>query len=145
VRSLAAAMLAVAATVAAQGLDLRYRAESGGTVTAIRTADAAATSLPPPAAQNPGSPSDVSPGIPVGAVAVLPLGKDVDKTWRFGAAGTPEMQPYLGRTAQEVVVAMDDGQKRVFRPRDPSRFRPGQRVSVRDGELVPAGMRKDGS
>lgn len=143
-RWLAAAILATAAAAAAQSLDLRYKPTTEGTVTALRTVDMAANALPQ-GAKNPGSPSDLSPGIPVGAVAVMPLGKDADKTWRMGAAGGPEMQPYLKQTALEVVVTMDDGEKRVFRPRDASVFRVGQRVSLRSGELAPASIRKDGS
>ena len=136
-RWLAAAILGIATAAAAQKLDLRYRPESGGTVDAIRTVDLAATTLPSRGPQAPGSPSDLSPAPPVGAVVALPLGKESDNTWRFGAAGTPEMQPYLDKTAQEVVVKMDDGQRRSFRPRDASRFHVGQRVSVSAGELVP--------
>jgi hypothetical protein len=139
-RWLAAAIAAIAAGVAAQTrppLDLRLKPVTEGAVTAIVTVDAAATNLPAPNSQNPGSPSDLSPGAPVGAVVVLPLGKDSDKTWRFGAVGTPEMQPYLDKTAREVVVTMDDGERRSFRPRDASRFHVGQRVRVRAGELVP--------
>jgi hypothetical protein len=144
VRWLAAAILGTAAVAAGQALDLRYKPTTEGTITAIRTVDMAVNAAPPPNAQNPGSPSDLSPGIPVGAVVVRPLGKDADKTWRFGAAGTPEMQPYLAQTAQEIVVTMDDGEKRAFRPADASRFHVGQRVSVRAGELAPASVRKDG-
>ena len=141
-RWFAAAIFGVAAAAAAQTLDLRLRPETQGVVAAVRSVDSADTILPP-RTPTPGSPSDISPGPPVGAVVALPFGKDSDKTWRFGAAGTPEMQPYLGKTAQEVVVTMDDGQRRVFRPRDASRFHVGQRVSVRDGELAPASIRKD--
>jgi len=139
-RWLAAAIAGIALGVAAQTqppLDLRLKPVTEGAVTAIVTVDAAATNLPAPNSQNPGSPSDLSPGAPVGAVVVLPLGKDSDKTWRFGAVGTPEMQPYLDKTAREVVVTMDDGERRSFRPRDASRFHVGQRVRVRAGELVP--------
>jgi hypothetical protein len=135
VRWLAAAVLGVAAAATAQTLDLRVKAETEGVISAIRTVDTGTTTLAP-RTPTPGSPSDVSPGVPVGAVAALPLGKDSDKTWRFGAAGTEEMQPYLGRTAQEVVVTMDGGEKRVFRPRDVSRFHVGQRVGIQAGELV---------
>ena len=137
---LATAIAGIALSVAAQTqppLDLRLKPVTEGAVTAIVTVDAAATNLPAPNSQNPGSPSDLSPGAPVGAVVVLPLGKDSDKTWRFGAVGTPEMQPYLDKTAREVVVTMDDGARRTFRPRDASRFHIGQRVSVSAGELVP--------
>ena len=141
-RWLAAAIVCIAAEAAAQRqpLDLRVRPETKGAVTAIVPVDAGAT-LPVPRAQSPGSPSDLSPGIPVGAVAVLPLGKDSDNTWRFGAAGTPEMKAYLAKSSQEVIVTMDDGERRAFRPRDPARFRVGQRVSVRGGELEPLGGR----
>ena len=142
-RWLAAALSGLVAAAAAQTLDLRLRPDTQGVIAAIRGVDTAATILAP-RTPTPGSPSDISPGPPVGAVAALPIGKDSDNTWRFGAAGTPEMQPYLVKTAQEVVVNMDDGERRVFRPRDTSRFRVGQRVSVRDGELAPASIRKDG-
>jgi hypothetical protein len=134
VRWLAVALLGVAAAAAAQTLDLRLRPETQGVVAAVRSVDSSITALPP-RAPTPGSPSDISPGPPVGAVAALPVGKDSDRTWRFGAAGTAEMQPYLQKTAQEVVVTMDGGEKRVFRPRDASRFHVGQRVRVRAGEL----------
>ena len=143
-RPLVAAILCVAAAATAQTLDLRLKPETEGVVSALRTVDMSSTTVAPQA-PTPGSASDVSPGVPVGAVAALPLGKDSDKTWRFGAAGTPEMRPYLDKTAQEVVVTMNDGEKRVFRPRDASPFRVGQRVSVRGGELAPASIRKDGS
>jgi hypothetical protein len=146
-RWLVAALAGIATATAAQTrppLDLRLKPVSGGAVTAIRAVDLTATNLPAPSGATPGSPSDLSPGAPVGAVAVLPLGKDSDKTWRFGAAGTPEMQPYLDKTAQEVVVAMDSGERRVFRPPDASRFRVGQRVTVEAGTLVPESIRKDG-
>jgi hypothetical protein len=143
-RWLAAAMSGFVAAAAAQTLDLRLRPDNQGVVAAVRSVDSAITALPP-RAPTPGSPSDVSPGPPVGAVVALPIGKDSDKTWRFGAAGTPEMQPYLDKTAQEVVVAMDSGERRVFRPPDAARFRVGQRVSVEAGALVPESIRKDGN
>jgi outer membrane lipoprotein SlyB len=54
------------------------------------------------------------------------------------------MQPWLSEGGVEVVVTMDDGERRAFRPRDPGRFYAGQRVTVREGELVPLGNRKDG-
>ena len=86
-----------------------------------------------------GVPTDVEQSIPVGAVVYLPLGPQSDKNWRFGAAGTAEMQAQLAQSAYEVTVLMDDGERRVFRPRDPARFRIGQRVSVRAGEIEPLG------
>jgi hypothetical protein len=78
-------------------------------------------------------------------VATLPLGKESDHKWRFGAAGTAEMKPYLDNAGPEIVVTMDDGERRTFRPREPSRFRIGQRVTVQSGELEPLTLRKDGS
>lgn len=137
-RWLAAAILGVTAVATAQTLDLRLKPETEGVISAVRTVDLATTTITP-RAPTPGSPSDLSPGVPVGAVAALPIGKDADRTWRVGAAGASEMQPYLGKTAQEIVVTMDDGEKRVFRPRDASRFHVGQRVSVQAGELVARG------
>ena len=140
-RWLTAALLGVVAVATAQTrppLDLRLKPETEGVVSAIRSIDTDTTMLAPHA-PTPGASSDVSSGPPVGAVAALPLGKDSDKKWRFGAAGTPEMRPYLDKTAQEVVVTMDDGERRVFRPGDVSRFHVGQRVGVQAGELVPRG------
>jgi hypothetical protein len=80
----------------------------------------------------------------VGAVVFMPTGPASPDQWQFGAAGTSEMQPWLSEGGVEVVVTMDDGERRAFRPRDPGRFYAGQRVTVRDGELVPLGNRKDG-
>jgi hypothetical protein len=139
----------VAAGVAAQGrppLNLKLQPVTEGAVAAILAVDSSNTRIPTPSAQaRPGQPAEVSGGPPVGAVAVLPLGKESDHKWKFGAAGTPEMKPYLDGAAQEVVVVMDDGERRSFRPREPARFRIGQRVTVQSGELEPATMRKDGS
>ena len=72
----------------------------------------------------------------IGAVAYLPLGaaKD-DQGWRFGAVGTPEMQAQLGESSYEITVLMDSGDRRTIQRRDGSRFRVGQRVRVRSGEL----------
>jgi hypothetical protein len=147
---LVAALVGLAAVAAAQTrppLNLKLPPSvTEGAVAAIVSADAANTRLPTADAQaRTGSAGELSAGPPVGAVAVLPLGKESDKKWRFGAAGTPEMKPYLDDAAQEVVVVMDDGEKRTFRPRDPARFRVGQRVTVRSGELEPLTLRKDGS
>src|SRR5262245_46219625 len=127
-RWLAVTILGVAAVATAQTLDLRVKPETEGVVIAIRTVDLGATTIAP-RAPTPGSASDLSPGVPVGAVVAMPLGKDADKTWRVGAAGAGDQQAYLDKTAQEVVITMDDGEKRVFRPRDVSRFHVGQRVS----------------
>jgi hypothetical protein len=146
---LVAALVTLAAAVAAQTrppLNLKLPPSvTEGSVAAILAADASNTRIPTADAQaRAGSGGEVSAGPPVGAVAVLPLGKESDNKWRFGAAGTPEMKPYLDAAAQEVVVVMDDGEKRGFRPRDPSRFRIGQRVTVKSGELEPLTLRKDG-
>jgi len=88
-----------------------------------------------------GAPSDIEDPIPVGAVASLSFGGggSSDKKWRFGAAGTPEMQDRLAQTRYEVTVAMDDGEQRTFRVADASALRPGQRVTVRSGTLEPVG------
>ena len=146
-RWLLAALISLAAAAGAQPrppLDLRVVPVSGGAVAAILSVDQGSTALPAPP-PTPGTQTDISPSAPVGAVAVLPLGKESDHKWKFGAAGTPEMQAYLDKKAMDVVVVMDDGERRTFRPRDPSRFRVGQRVTVRGGELEPAGVRKDGT
>lgn len=75
----------------------------------------------------------------VGAVAVLPLGGGTkpDEGWRVGAVGTPEMQAQLGESSYEISVAMDSGERRSILRRDGSRFRVGQRVTLRSGELEP--------
>jgi len=57
--------------------------------------------------------------------------------WHLGAAGTPEMQSRLGETTYEVTVVMDGGESRTLRRRDGYRFRVGQRVALRAGELEP--------
>ena len=57
--------------------------------------------------------------------------------WRMGAAGTPEMQTEFGATTYEVTGAMDVGEKRTLQLRDGNRFRVGQRVALRGGELEP--------
>jgi hypothetical protein len=80
----------------------------------------------------------------VGAVVFMPTGPASPDEWQFGAAGTSEMQPWLAEGGIEIIVTMDDGERRTFRPRDPGRFYVGQRVTVREGELVPLGSRKDG-
>jgi outer membrane lipoprotein SlyB len=134
------------AAAQAQPLDLRYQPVTGGSISSIREVGAVSNNraLPQGASQAPvGVPTDVEQGTPVGAAVYLPLGPQSDKNWRFGAAGTAEMQAQFAQNAYEVTVVMDDGERRVFRPRDPSRFRVGQRVSVRAGELEP--LSKDGS
>jgi len=144
-----AALVVAAVGAAAQGrkpLNLNLQPVTEGTVAAIQSVDAANTRIPRPDAQaRPGAPADLSSRPPVGAVAAMPLGKESDHKWKFGAAGTPEMKPYLDKSAQEIVVQMDDGERRTFRPRDPARFRLGERVTVRSGELEPLTLRKEGS
>jgi hypothetical protein len=130
------------AAAQAQPLDLRLQPVTGGTVTSIREVGASAKAAAPQGGVTPvGVPSDIEQRPPVGAVAYLPFGGSSgpagDGTWRFGAAGTPEMQAQLAQSSHEVVVTMDDGERRVFRPRDAMRFRIGQRVSVRAGEVEP--------
>ncbi|HET7365790.1 MAG TPA: hypothetical protein VFJ70_19635 [Burkholderiales bacterium] len=138
VRSLIA--LLVAAAAQAQPLDLRIPPVTGGTVVSIREGRAAPKgAAPQPGTQPVGVPSDIEQAAPVGAVVYLPLGPQTDKNWRFGAAGTPEMQAQFAQSAYELTVQMDDGERRVFRPREPSRFRVGQRVNVRSGEVEPLG------
>jgi hypothetical protein len=137
VRVLIALWLAAAQ---AQPLDLRIPPVTGGEVVAMREVGAAAKGALPQGATAPvGVPTDVEQSIPVGAVVYLPLGPQSDKNWRFGAAGTPEMQAQFAQSGYEVTVLMDDGERRVFRPRDPARFRIGQRVSLRAGEIEPLG------
>lgn len=131
-------------TAQAQPLNLSIPPVTGGEVVSIREVAAAAKAPPPQGATAPvGVPSDVEQSVPVGAVVYLPLGPQSDKNWRFGAAGTAEMQAQFAQSGYEVTVLMDDGERRVFRPRDPARFRLGQRVSVRAGEIEPLG--KQGS
>ena len=85
----------------------------------------------------PGSPSDLDSGPVVGTVAQFHFGKGQASAWTFGAAGTPEMQTRLGQTTYEIVVAMDMGETRTLRRNDAHRFKVGQRVALRQGELDP--------
>lgn len=85
----------------------------------------------------PGSPSDLDTGPVVGTVAQFRFDRGRAEGWTFGAAGTPEMQVRLGQTTYEVTVAMDVGESRTLRTREAHRFRVGQRVAVRGGELEP--------
>ena len=95
----------------------------------------------PPAERNeratPGSASDLDSGPVVGTVAQFHFGKGQPSAWTFGAAGTPEMQTRLGQTTYEIVVAMDMGETRTLRRNDAHRFKVGQRVALRQGELEP--------
>jgi outer membrane lipoprotein SlyB len=73
----------------------------------------------------------------VGTVAQFSFDRGKSDGWRFGAAGTPEMQARLGETSYEITVAMDDGERRTIQRRDGNRFQVGQRVALRGGELDP--------
>ena len=84
----------------------------------------------------PGSAQGVDTGPVVGTVAQFHFGPGPEK-WTFGAAGTPEMQTRLGQSSYEIVVAMDIGESRTVRRSDVHRFRVGQRVALRGGELEP--------
>jgi hypothetical protein len=83
----------------------------------------------------PGSPSGLDTGPVVGSVAQFSFG--AGGGWRFGAAGTPEMQARFGETSYEITVAMDDGERRTVQRRDVSGFHVGQRVALRSGQLEP--------
>jgi outer membrane lipoprotein SlyB len=83
-----------------------------------------------------GTASDLDTGPVVGNVMQFQWGKG-ESHWKFGAAGTPEMQERLGQTYYEIVVAMDTGDKRTVQRRDVSRFHVGQRVALRSGEIEP--------
>jgi hypothetical protein len=85
----------------------------------------------------PGSGSDLDTGPVVGTVAQFQFGAHSEGRWSFGAAGTPQMQARLGQTLYEIVVAMDIGETRTLRRSDVQRFRVGQRVALRGGELDP--------
>ena len=134
-------LAAVAAAQDPRPLDLRLVPVTEGNVTAIREVHIGPERLPPPVGTGAvGVPSDIESTPPVGTVIHRPIGRNVpssDKKWSIGAAGSPEMQAQLGQSAYEVDVMMDDGEPRVFRVRDRSRFYTGQRVTVHSGELEP--------
>ena len=73
----------------------------------------------------------------VGSVAQFNFGAEKGERWTFGAAGTPEVQARLGETTYEVTVLMDSGERHTLQRRDGNRFRVGQRVALRQGELEP--------
>jgi hypothetical protein len=147
-RWLAAPIALVAAAAAAQieKLDLRLPKVTDGVVAAIRQVNSGSeTALAPRTGpRQVGTQSALDQAPLVGAVVFMPTGPASPDQWQFGAAGTSEMQPWLSEGGVEVMVTMDDGERRTFRPRDPGRFFAGQRVTVREGELVPLGNRKDG-
>lgn len=129
------------AQVAAVPLDLRVVPVTEGTVTTIREVHVGPQRLPPPVGTAAvGVPTDIEDTPPVGAVIHRPIGRSVpssDKRWSIGAAGSPETQSQLTQTGYDVDVIMDDGERRLFRVRDRSRFYAGQRVTARSGELEP--------
>lgn len=136
----AIAILCLAATAAAQGnrpLDLRLPKVTEGIVVSVREVHAGGPATAPAVPRSVGSPAGVQQAPPVGAVMYLSLGDEGDKAWRVGAAGTPDMQARFAQTTYEVIVEMQDGERRTFRPREPRRFQPGQRVTLRSGELEP--------
>jgi hypothetical protein len=148
-RWLAACIACIALVAAAQNapLDLRLPAKvNDGTVATIRQVNSGSeTALAPRSGpRQVGTQSALDQGPLVGAVVYMPVGPATSDKWNFGAAGTPEMQPWLSESAHEVVVAMDDGERRTFRPSNPGRFHVGQRVTVRYGELELLGDRKGG-
>jgi hypothetical protein len=106
-----------------------------GEIRAVREVSAAPSSRAP--AQAPvGNPSGLDTGPVVGTVAQFHWGKG-EGNWSLGTAGTPEMQARLGQTYYEVVVAMDNGEKRTLERKDGNRFYVGQRVALRAGEIEP--------
>lgn len=95
-----------------------------------------------PAAEKPttgsvGTPYGLDTPPVVGTVAQFSFGSGGEGNWSFGAAGTPEMQARLGETYYEVTVVMDAGERRTLQRKDGNRFRVGQRVALRAGELEP--------
>jgi hypothetical protein len=147
-RWLAGLMAGIAAATAAQQLDLRLpKAATEGIVASIRQISSGSeTALAPRSGpRQVGTQSALDQGPLVGAVVYMPTGPSSPDTLKFGAAGTAEMQPWLSESSVEVIVTMDDGERRTFRPRNPERFHPGQRVTVRYGDLEPLGGARGGS
>jgi hypothetical protein len=140
-RWLLAILFGTTAAEAQQSLDLRIRPVTEGVVHSVREVHAASGSGTSPAIAAQGQiglPSELDSGPVVGSVVSRPFGgASSGGNWHLGAAGTPEMQSRFAGTGYEVVVTMDDGERRVFRPRDPARFGIGERVTVRSGELEP--------
>jgi hypothetical protein len=141
------ALIAGAATAQIDKLDLRLPKVTDGVVASVRQVNSGSeTALAPRSGpRQVGTQSALDQAPLVGAVVFMQqTGPASPDQWQFGAAGTPDMQPWLAEGGVEVIVTMDDGERRTFRPRDPSRFYVGQRVTVREGEPVPPGSRKDG-
>ena len=142
-RSFLVSLLVTAFSLAATGqtkkpLDLTYRAESKGTVAAIRDVYATGKGPTPAGAQaSSATESSLDTGLPVGAVAYWSFGPGAGDGVRVGAVGRGDMQNWLTDHAKEVVVKMDGGETRTFRPANPERFQPNERVTVRAGLLEP--------
>jgi hypothetical protein len=135
----AVAAFSVAATAQTRKpLDLQYRAETKGTVLAIRDVYATGKGPTPAGAQaSSATESSLDTGMPVGAVAYWNFGPGSGEGMRVGAVGRGDMQNWLTDHAKEVVVRMDDGETRRFRPEHPERFQLNERVTVRAGLLEP--------
>ena len=119
-------------------LDLTYRAETKGTVVAIREVYATGKGPAPARAQgSSATEASLDTGLPVGAVAYWNFGPGAADGMQVGAVGRGDMQPWLTDHAKEVVVKMDDGETRTFRPSNPERFQLHERVGVRGGALEP--------
>ena len=140
------ALVAAAASAQVDKLDLRLPKFTDGVVASIRQVNTGSEAALAPRTGPPqiGTQSALDQPRLVGAVVFMPTGPASSDQWQFGAAGTSEMQPWLAEGGVEVIVTMDDGERRSFRPRDPGRFSVGQRVTVREGELVPLGSGKAG-
>ena len=142
-RWLAAVLACLAAGALAQNkggkpLDLQYRGGATlGTVAAIRVVYATGKGPTPATAQASASGSGPDQGLPVGAVAYWNFGPGSTDGMKVGAVGQGDMQNWLTDQATEIVVRMDDGENRTFRPRNPERFQLNARVSVQGGTIEP--------
>ena len=135
-----ATLSSVSFGIEAQGnkpLDLRYRGETKGSVVAVRDVYATGKGPTPASAQASGPGSDLDQGMPVGAVAYWNFGPGAGDGMKVGAVGRGDMQNWLTDHAKEVVVKMDDGEIRTFRPSNPERFQLHDRVSVSGGRIEP--------
>ena len=138
-RNLAALACLAAATVLAQDrkpLDLSYRVETKGTVIAVRDVYATGKGPTPASTQSSSATeSSLDTGLPVGAVAYWNFGPGAGDSMRVGAVGQGDMKPWITDQAREVIVKMDDGERRSFRPANPDLFKVNERVVVRGGLL----------
>jgi hypothetical protein len=90
---------------------------------------ASGSATPNPSAQQSSEPWQV-----VGNVLSVPFGPGSDGT-RVGTAGTPEMNARFAESSFEIAIRMDDGERRTLQRRDGRKFRVGDRVAMRSGEL----------